>query len=182
MMLSTITSLVNALEARDTYTKGHSTAVAKIAADLLKLSGASSQDVQTILIGGHLHDIGKIGISDAILLKPGRLNKQEFDCIKQHPDIGANILAPIESLTDIIPMVRYHNERMDGKGYSQWTQRVKDPPMGKNRSPQMPLTLHLQSVFPWQYTTINREDSQLPDYTTPSYQVRFETYSRNCLL
>lgn len=117
MMLSTITSLVNALEARDTYTKGHSTAVARIAADLLKLSGASHQDVQNILIGGHLHDIGKIGISDAILLKPGRLNKQEFDCIKQHPDIGANILSPIESLTDIIPMVRYHHERMDGKGY-----------------------------------------------------------------
>ncbi len=127
MMLSTITSLVNALEARDKYTKGHSTAVAGIAVDLAKLTGASSKDVQSILIGGHLHDIGKIGISDAILLKPGHLNKQEFEYIKQHPDIGANILAPIESLADIVPMVRCHHERVDGKGYPNGLKGSKIP-------------------------------------------------------
>lgn len=117
LMLSTITSLVTALEARDSYTKGHSTAVARLAADLLDLSGASHEDVRAILIGGHLHDIGKIGVGDAILLKPDRLSKQEFDIIKQHPDIGANILSPVESLSEIVPMVRFHHERMDGKGY-----------------------------------------------------------------
>lgn len=127
MMLSTITSLVNALEARDTYTKGHSTAVAGIATDLARLSGASEKDIQTILIGGHLHDIGKIGINDAVLLKPGRLSKEEFDCIKQHPDIGANILAPIDSLADIVPMVRCHHERMDGKGYPNGLKGTKIP-------------------------------------------------------
>lgn len=117
LMLSTITSLVTALEARDSYTKGHSTAVAGIAAALAEFSGASGQEVQTILIGGHLHDIGKIGISDTILLKPDRLTDKEFSCIKQHPEIGASILSPVDSLADIIPMVRCHHERMDGKGY-----------------------------------------------------------------
>jgi len=117
MMLSTITSLVNALEARDNYTKGHSTAVAGISAGLARLAGASPEEVQSVLIGGHLHDIGKIGISDTILLKPDRLTGKEFSCIKKHPDIGANILSPVESLAAIIPLVRCHHERMDGKGY-----------------------------------------------------------------
>ena len=117
LILSTITSLVNALEARDTYTRGHSTAVAGIAAGLAELSGASPREVRTVLIGGHLHDIGKIGISDTILLKPDRLTDREFEIIKRHPDIGAGILSPVESLADIIPMVRCHHERMDGKGY-----------------------------------------------------------------
>ncbi len=117
MMLASITSLVNALEARDWYTKGHSTAVAGIASALAELSGASKEEVQTVLIGGHLHDIGKIGIRDTVLLKPDRLNDEEFTLIKQHPVIGANILSPIESLKDIIPMVKHHHERMDGKGY-----------------------------------------------------------------
>ncbi|WP_022666494.1 response regulator [Desulfospira joergensenii] len=127
MMLSAITSLVNALEARDSYTKGHSTAVAGIAAAMAELSGASKEEVRTVLIGGHLHDIGKIGISDAVLLKPDRLTEQEFAYIKQHPDIGANILSPIDSLGDIVPMVRCHHERMDGKGYPAGLKGSKIP-------------------------------------------------------
>ncbi len=127
MMLSAITSLVNALEARDSYTKGHSTAVAQIASEMAELSGASSQEVRTVLIGGHLHDIGKIGISDAVLLKPDRLTDSEFALIKKHPDIGANILSPIDSLGDIIPMVRHHHERMDGKGYPDGLKGSKIP-------------------------------------------------------
>ncbi|MBU1196151.1 MAG: response regulator [Proteobacteria bacterium] len=127
MMLSTITSLVNALEARDAYTKGHSTAVAGIAAALARLSGSTDKDIQNILIGGHLHDIGKIGISDAILLKPEHLSEIEFGTIKEHPIIGANILSPIESLSNIIPMVRHHHERMDGKGYPDGLKGSKIP-------------------------------------------------------
>ncbi|MCG8686248.1 MAG: response regulator [Desulfobacterales bacterium] len=127
MMLSTITSLVNALEARDSYTKGHSTAVAGIAASLAELAGASKNEVQSVLIGGHLHDIGKIGISDSVLLKPDRLTREEFEIIKQHPDIGANILSPIDSLADIIPMVRCHHERIDGKGYPNGLKGSKIP-------------------------------------------------------
>lgn len=127
MMLSAITSLVNALEARDPYTRGHSTAVAGIAAAMAELSGASREEARTVLIGGHLHDIGKIGISDAVLLKPDRLTEQEFAYIKQHPDIGANILSPIDSLGDIIPMVQCHHERMDGKGYPAGLRGSKIP-------------------------------------------------------
>lgn len=117
MMLASITSLVNALEARDPYTRGHSTAVARIASGMAELAGATETECQTILIGGQLHDIGKIGIRDDVLLKPERLNHQEYELIKQHPVIGTDILYPIESLRDIIPMVRFHHERMDGKGY-----------------------------------------------------------------
>ncbi len=127
MMLSTITSLVNALEARDSYTKGHSTAVAGIAASLAELSGATEREVRSVLIGGHLHDIGKIGISDSVLLKPDRLTREEFEIIKQHPGIGANILAPIESLADIVPLVHCHHERMDGKGYPNGIKGTKIP-------------------------------------------------------
>jgi len=127
MMLSSITSLVNALEARDQYTRGHSTAVAGIAAAMAELSGATKDEVQTVLIGGHLHDIGKIGIRDTVLLKPDRLSSEEFSFIKQHPLIGANILSPIESLTDIIPMVRCHHERIDGKGYPLGLKGTKIP-------------------------------------------------------
>lgn len=117
MMLASITSLVNALEARDPYTRGHSTAVARIASGMAGLTGATPDECQTVLIGGQLHDIGKIGIRDDVLLKPDRLTQAEYELIKQHPVIGTDILAPIESLRDIIPMVRFHHERFDGKGY-----------------------------------------------------------------
>ncbi|MCP4024333.1 MAG: response regulator [Desulfobacteraceae bacterium] len=135
MMLSSITSLVHALEARDPYTKGHSLAVARIASAMAKLSGAGKEEVQSVMIGGHLHDIGKIGISDSVLLKPDCLNSDEYATIKEHPIIGANILSPIESLKDIIPMVRCHHERIDGKGY----------PMGLKGS-QIPLWARITSV------------------------------------
>ena len=117
MMLASITSLVNALEARDPYTRGHSTAVARIASGMAALAGASQEECQTILIGGQLHDIGKIGIRDEILLKPERLSDAEYELIKQHPVIGTDILSPIESLRQIIPIVQFHHERFDGKGY-----------------------------------------------------------------
>ena len=116
-MLESISSLISALEARDAYTRGHSEAVGRIVAGMVALTGASQQEIDRATIGGRLHDIGKIGVRDAVLLKPGRLSDEEFDQIKQHPLIGAKILASIESLADIREIVLSHHERLDGNGY-----------------------------------------------------------------
>ncbi len=117
LMLATISSLISALEARDPYTRGHSETVAHIVSGMANLMGASKQEIEVLTIGGRLHDIGKIGIRDDILFKPGPLTAQEFELIKQHPVIGANILSSIPSLKEMVSIVLYHHERPDGKGY-----------------------------------------------------------------
>lgn len=117
LMLASITSLVSALEARDSYTRGHSDSVAAIVSGMAALTGANKEEIERITIGGKLHDIGKIGVRDSVLLKPGALTDEEFAQIKQHPLIGARILESIPSLSDIVSVVLYHHERLDGKGY-----------------------------------------------------------------
>ena len=117
LMIASITSLITALEARDNYTRGHSEAVGRIVSGMLNLTGAGQKEIETVTIGGRLHDIGKIGVRDEILLKPGRLTEEEFAHIKKHPVIGANIIKSIPSFSDVIPIVLSHHERLDGKGY-----------------------------------------------------------------
>lgn len=119
LMIASITSLITALEARDNYTRGHSEAVGRIVSGMLNITGASQNEIETVTIGGRLHDIGKIGVRDEILLKPGRLTEEEFAHIKRHPVIGANIIKSIPSFSDVIPIVLSHHERLDGKGYPQ---------------------------------------------------------------
>jgi response regulator RpfG family c-di-GMP phosphodiesterase len=116
-MVRTITSLVAALEARDSYTHGHSESVATIAGALGALAGLPAEELETLRLGARLHDIGKIGIRDRVLLKPGKLDEEEFRHVKEHPAIGAEILGPIQSLAPIIPIVRHHHERWNGTGY-----------------------------------------------------------------
>ncbi len=117
LLLGSITSLVSALEARDSYTRGHSEDVATIISGMAKLAGENEENTEIIRTGGKLHDIGKIGVRDSVLLKPDKLTTEEFDHIKQHPVIGAEILKSIPSFLKIIPIVFSHHERMDGKGY-----------------------------------------------------------------
>jgi len=117
LMIASITSLITALEARDNYTRGHSEAVGRIVSGMLSLSGGSPKEIETVTIGGRLHDIGKIGVRDEILLKPGKLTDKEFAHIQKHPVIGANIIKSIPSFSDVIPIVLSHHERLDGKGY-----------------------------------------------------------------
>ena len=119
LMIASITSLITALEARDNYTRGHSEAVGRIVSGMLKIGGGNPKEIETVTIGGRLHDIGKIGVRDEILLKPGKLTEEEFAHIKKHPVIGANIIKSIPSFSDVIPIVLSHHERMDGKGYPQ---------------------------------------------------------------
>lgn len=119
LLLAGITSLVTALEARDQYTRGHSERVSFILAGLVEHSGGSILDIQRAEMAGRLHDIGKIGIRDDVLLKPGRLSCDEFEHIQQHPSIGAAIIKNIPSISDILPVVYSHHERFDGNGYPQ---------------------------------------------------------------
>lgn len=119
LLLAGITSLIKALEARDNYTRGHSERVSHILAGLVRHMGGSRSEVERAQIAGRLHDIGKIGIRDNVLLKPGRLSEEEFDHIKQHPSIGAAIIQTIPSIADILPVISSHHERVDGNGYPE---------------------------------------------------------------
>ncbi len=119
LLLAGITSLVKALEARDQYTRGHSERVSHILAGLVEHSGGTPAEIERARIAGRLHDIGKIGIRDNVLLKPGLLSDDEFNHVKQHTSIGASIIQTIPSISDILPVVYSHHERMDGSGYPQ---------------------------------------------------------------
>lgn len=126
-MLAGITSLIAALEARDHYTCGHSQAVSSIVEKMAFKMGMSNEDIETISIAGKLHDLGKIGVPDSVLLKPGKLTKVEFNLVKEHPVVGVNILGNISSLSTVIPAIRHHHERFDGKGYPDGIKGEKIP-------------------------------------------------------
>jgi HD-GYP domain-containing protein (c-di-GMP phosphodiesterase class II) len=117
MMLASITSLIRALEARDSYTRGHSEAVARIVSEMALRMNADQEEIESLGIAGRLHDLGKIGVPDSILLKPGRLSDAEFAIIKEHPVTGASILGSIPSIRPVLPVILHHHERFDGKGY-----------------------------------------------------------------
>ncbi len=117
ILVGSITSLVHALEARDPYTRGHSESVAAISGEMGRMLGFSATELEQLILCAKLHDIGKIGIRDDVLLKPGRLTDQEFALIQEHPAKGADILMPIPSMAEIIPGVLQHHEKLDGSGY-----------------------------------------------------------------
>lgn len=113
----TLASLTSALDARDRETEGHSMRVTYLAVKLGEALGYSQEQLKILERGSLLHDIGKIGISDTILHKPGPLTADEWKIMKLHPDIGAKIVEGIPFLEDTIPLIRHHQERWDGTGY-----------------------------------------------------------------
>lgn len=113
----TLASLTSALDARDRETEGHSIRVSNLAVKLGKTLKFSNEQLKVLERGSLLHDIGKIGISDTILHKPGKLNEEEWKLMKMHPDIGAKIVEGIPFLEDTIPLIRHHQERWNGTGY-----------------------------------------------------------------
>ncbi len=113
----TLASLISALDARDQETEGHSLRVSALAGKLGETLGYTHQQLKVLERGSLLHDIGKIGISDSILHKPGPLNEEEWKIMKLHPNIGARIVEGIPFLQDTIPLIRHHQERWDGSGY-----------------------------------------------------------------
>lgn len=117
-LMEMVTSLAGAIDAKDPYTKGHSTSVSRYSEALARAVNLPEADVERIKIGAMLHDIGKIGIPENVLKKPGKLDDDEWEIMKQHPTIGAEkVLAPNEALREFIPIVKHHHERLDGNGY-----------------------------------------------------------------
>lgn len=125
--LDTIGILRQTVEARDPYTRGHSDRVSEFAVLIGTKMGLDEQTLHTLKIGGLFHDIGKIGIPDSILLKESKLSDDEYSQIKNHPTIGAHILGNATVFQDIIPIVKYHHERYDGRGYPSQLAGTKIP-------------------------------------------------------
>lgn len=119
-LMEMVTSLASAIDAKDTYTKGHSTSVSRYAEALARAINLPEHEVERITLGGLLHDVGKIGIPETVLKKPTHLSEEEWEIMKQHPIIGAEkVLMPNEALRDLIPIVKYHHEHWDGTGYPE---------------------------------------------------------------
>jgi response regulator RpfG family c-di-GMP phosphodiesterase len=116
-LFATLYAFVETIEARDPYTKQHSSRVAELALSVGKEMRATHEELDVLNFSGHLHDIGKIGIRDGILLKPSRLTAEEYEIIKQHPMIGASIIGHLGLMSEEQKVIRHHHERWDGKGY-----------------------------------------------------------------
>lgn len=131
LFLGTLHALTSAIDAKDSYTFGHSERVAMLSQMLARAAGLDEELVERIYIAGLVHDVGKIGVPEAVLCKPGRLTEQEFDLIKMHPGIGATILRDIRQMDDLIPGVLYHHERWDGHGYPEKKAGLDIPLFGR---------------------------------------------------
>jgi HD-GYP domain-containing protein (c-di-GMP phosphodiesterase class II) len=116
-LVNTLNSLVQAIEAKDPYTRLHSQRVTLYACGIAETLGLGEREMEALRFASPLHDIGKIGISDAILLKNGRPTEEEFATIRRHPELGAKILEPLGLLADEQSIILYHHERWDGRGY-----------------------------------------------------------------
>jgi putative nucleotidyltransferase with HDIG domain len=117
LSVATLEALVNALEAKDPFIRGHSTRVADLSALIAGELGLGDEQVEHVRMAGRLHDIGKIGIREEILGKEGPLTTEEYEQVKQHVVVGSQILAPLVHLGEVIAYVRSHHERWDGQGY-----------------------------------------------------------------
>jgi putative nucleotidyltransferase with HDIG domain len=117
--LSAVYALVSTVEARDPYTYGHSRKVNTYAVALAEAVGLSPDDVSKVSTVALLHDIGKIGVPDKVLNKKGRLSKEDWEAIKSHPRLGANIVGNIPNLVPCVSIILYHHERWDGSGYPE---------------------------------------------------------------
>ncbi|MBP3278518.1 MAG: response regulator, partial [Butyrivibrio sp.] len=119
LFLGIVKSLAAAIDAKDTYTNGHSVRVADYSAEIARRAGYDVSALQRIYITGLLHDVGKIGIPDAIINKNGKLDDEEYAIIKTHPEKGAAILSNIQDMPELSIGARWHHERFDGKGYPE---------------------------------------------------------------
>jgi len=153
-LFSTLYAFVETIEARDPYTKLHSANVSRYAIAIARETGCSHEEIVKLNVSGNLHDIGKIGIPDSILLKPGQLTVDEYEIIKKHPVIGSNIIGHLGMWTDEQAIIRHHHERFDGRGYPD---RLK----GKN-IPFLARILSVADVFD-ALTTDRSYRQKMPD-------------------
>ncbi len=131
MFMGTLRALTASVDAKDTYTRGHSERVAMLGYQLAAAMGMDQTNAQRVKIAGLVHDVGKIGVPEAVLCKRGRLTAEEFELMKKHPMIGYNILKDIPPMQDVLPGVLCHHERWDGKGYPQGLSTSNIPLYGR---------------------------------------------------
>jgi HD-GYP domain-containing protein (c-di-GMP phosphodiesterase class II) len=135
LFIGSLKALTSSIDAKDQYTRGHSERVAFIsrwiAEKLAEREPLEEEQIHRIYLAGLLHDIGKVGIDEAVLRKKGKLTEQELNHIRAHPSIGASILGEIKQMHDIVPGVLYHHERVDGKGYPHGLVGERIPHIGK---------------------------------------------------
>lgn len=131
LMLATVKALVSSIDAKDQYTCGHSERVAWISKLIAEQMGLAPEEVERVYLAGLLHDVGKIGIPEKILLKDGRLEPEEYEVIKTHPTIGAKILVGVRELESVMPGVLHHHERLDGQGYPKGLDATNLPLEGR---------------------------------------------------
>ncbi len=117
LFLGSIRMLAAAIDEKDPYTRGHSDRVAKYSLIIGREMALSEEELDKLRISALLHDVGKIGVDDRVLKKPGALTPEEFDLMKQHPSKGANIMRPVAQLADMLPGIELHHEHVDGRGY-----------------------------------------------------------------
>ena len=129
--LETITTIANIIDAKDEYTKGHSQRVAEYSVAIARELGYSEEHLHDIRSIALLHDIGKVGIPDAVLKKPGRLDSEEFDLMKQHTTIGASILQDYHMISNLEIGARYHHEKYNGTGYPQGLKEEEIPEVAR---------------------------------------------------
>lgn len=114
---SVLCALALSIEGKDPYTEGHCERLSHYSVELGKRMGLKDEDLIALRRGGIVHDIGKVAVPDAVLLKPSRLTREEMDIIRQHPVVGERICAPLNSFRLVLPIIRNHHEKMDGTGY-----------------------------------------------------------------
>jgi HD-GYP domain-containing protein (c-di-GMP phosphodiesterase class II) len=117
LFLGSIRMLAAAIDEKDPYTRGHSGRVAKYSMLIGQELGMSAEELDRLRISALLHDVGKIGVDDRVLKKPGSLTPEEFELMKQHPVKGANIMRPVSQLKEMLPGIELHHEHVDGRGY-----------------------------------------------------------------
>jgi putative two-component system response regulator len=164
-----ISSLANAIEGRDSYTRGHVERVSTYAMEMGRRVGVSAHELSILRMGGIVHDIGKVAVRDDILNKSGELTKAEFEIVRRHPVIGYDILRPSRTFRDVLPLVRWHHERPNGKGYPDG--------LHGNQLPLLPRIIAVADVFdalttcrsyrpaysPLEYVTILRRAAEKGD-------------------
>src|SRR6266849_433226 len=131
LFLGSIRMLAAAIDEKDPYTRGHSGRVAKYSLLIAQQLGLSTEELDKIRIAALLHDVGKIGVDDRVLKKPGALTPEEFDLMKQHTVKGANIMRPVSQLKNMLPGIELHHEHMDGRGYPYGLQGPQIPMMAR---------------------------------------------------
>ena len=120
-------SLVRMMAQRDSHTAGHCERVALSGVALGVALRLDSASLQALYVGGYVHDIGKVGVPDSVLFKPGKLNSEEWEIMRSHPACGEEICRPLASLQGVLPLIRHHHERWDGSGYPDGLRETEIP-------------------------------------------------------